>query len=149
MSKALRLSEDDLRNIKARAAGVPTLKAMRDNPVERVSRTQKYGNEKVQAGAMRFDSKAEYRRWEYLATLEKAGEIRDLRMQVPFELIPAQVAPSGAKHRPTSYLADFVYLDRDGAQVVEDVKGAVTPEFRLKRKLLLFRHGIEIQEIRS
>jgi hypothetical protein len=68
---------------------------------------------------------------------------------VPFVLIPAQVSPSGKKERPTLYLADFVYLDATGAQVVEDVKGAVTPEFRLKRKLMLHVHGIEVKEVRS
>ncbi len=46
-------------------------------------------------------------------------------------------------------LADFVYVDANGRQVVEDVKGAVTPEFRLKRKLMLWRHGIEVKEVRS
>jgi hypothetical protein len=47
------------------------------------------------------------------------------------------------------YLADFVYLTKEGARVVEDVKGAVTPEFRLKRKLMLHVHKIEVQEVRS
>jgi hypothetical protein len=68
---------------------------------------------------------------------------------VPFELIPAQVSPSGKRERPTMYLADFVYRTADGIEVVEDVKGAVTPEFRLKRKLMLWRHGIEVKEVRS
>lgn len=149
MSRAMRLTESQLVDIGARAKLRPSLVEMRDKPAERTKRTQKYGNTKVTDGGRTFDSKAEHKRWQYLALLEKAREIRDLRMQVPFELIPAQVTPSGKKERPTVYLADFVYQTRDNKTVVEDVKGAVTPEFRLKRKLMLHVHGIEVQEIRS
>ena len=81
--------------------------------------------------------------------LLKAKEIQNLRRQVSYEIIPAQISPSGKKERPTKYLADFVYETKDGKTIVEDVKGAVTPEYRLKRKLLLHVHGIEIMEIKS
>ena len=64
------------------------------------------------------------------------------------KLMPPQ-RPSGGWERETKYLADFAYRTKDGTIVVEDVKGAVTPEFRLKRKLMLHVHGIEVQEIRS
>ncbi|HEY9208218.1 MAG TPA: DUF1064 domain-containing protein [Acidovorax sp.] len=149
MSGALHMTMAELTNLQARIAGRKSTTEMRDQPAEREKRGQKYGNTKVVDGAHKFDSKAEHKRWQYLALLERAGEIRELRMQVPFVLIPAQVSPSGKKERPTVYLADFTYTDASGALVVEDVKGAVTPEFRLKRKLLLWVHGIEIQEIRS
>lgn len=149
MSKALRLTPEQLVNLQARIAGRPSVNDMRDKPAEKQRRNTKYGNEKVLDAGITFDSKAEHKRWQYLAMLEKAREIRDLRLQVPFELIPAQVSPSGKKERPTVYLADFVYVDAKGCQVVEDVKGAVTPEFRLKRKLMLWRHGIEVKEVRS
>ena len=149
MSRAMRLSPAELVDLKARMAGRASLAHMRDNPAERQKRSQKYGNEKVDDAGRTFDSKAEHKRWQYLAMLERAGEIRDLRCQVPFELIPAQVSPSGKRERPTMYLADFVYRTADGIEVVEDVKGAVTPEFRLKRKLMLWRHGIEVKEVRS
>jgi hypothetical protein len=132
-----------------RASSVPTMTSMRDQPAERAQRDSKYGNTKVVDGGRTFDSKAEHKRWQYLSLLERAGEIRELQLQVPFELIPAQARPSGGKERPTVYLADFVYVDRAGKRIVEDVKGAVTPEFRLKRKLMLWRHGVEVQEVRS
>lgn len=149
-SAAQRMSIEELRNLQARASTAPSLTALRDNPAEKKQRRgQKYGNQKVTDHGITFDSKAEHKRWLYLSMLAKTGEIRDLQRQVPFELIPAMPKPRGGKERPTVYLADFVYLDKDGNQVIEDVKGAVTPEFRLKRKLMLFRHGIEIQEVRS
>lgn len=149
MTNALRLTPEQLLDIQKRTAARPTAKQMRDNPAERVKRGQKYSNEKVTDGGRTFDSKAEHKRWQYLAMLEKAGEIRELRCQVAFELIPAQELASGKKIRPTHYLADFVYQDDKGNQIVEDVKGAVTPEFRLKRKLMLHVHGIEVKEVRS
>lgn len=149
MSGALRMSMAELTDLKARIAGRRSTTEMRDKPAEREKRGQKYGNTKVTDGGNKFDSKAEHKRWQYLALLERAGEIRELRMQVPFVLIPAQVSPSGKKERPTVYLADFTYTDASGALVVEDVKGAVTPEFRLKRKLMLHVHGIEVKEVRS
>lgn len=116
---------------------------MRDNP--RARERRKYANEPTVVDGLRFDSKAEARRWCELRILERAGEIRGLERQVEYELIPACARPSGGKERATSYRADFVYWRKD-RKVVEDVKGAVTAEFRLKRKLMLWRHGIEILE---
>lgn len=144
------MSPEQLLNLQERIAGRMTAVQMRDTPAEKVQRRgQKYGNEKVIDRGQKFDSKAEHRRFLYLELLERAGEISGLKAQVEFELIPAMDKPSGGKERPTHYRADFTYKDRQGELVVEDVKGAVTPEFRLKRKLMLHVHGIEIQEIRS
>lgn len=149
MSRPILRTRAELLDLRRRTADRPTAKAMRDAPVERQKRGQKYGNTKVKDGDQVFDSKAEHRRWQYLVLLQRAGEITELRRQVPFELISGQARPSGGRERPTVYIADFVYRAKDGKFVVEDVKGAVTPEFRLKRKLMLWRHGIEIKEIRS
>lgn len=134
--------------VRARVAAYPSAAEILAKPRERGA--QKYGNHKVEDNGARFDSKAEHRRWVYLAMLEKAGDIVNLQRQVQFELIPAQVTPSGRKVRATVYLADFVYRDkRSGMQIVEDVKGAVTPEYRIKAKLMLHVHNIEVQEVRS
>lgn len=149
MSKALRLTPEQLVNLQARIAGRPSVNDMRDKPAEKQRRTTKYGNTKVTDAGITFDSKAEHKRWQYLVMLEKAREIRDLRLQVPFELIPAQVSPDGRKIRPTFYLADFCYTDSTGAFVCEDVKGAATDVWKLKQKLMLHVHGIEVKEVRS
>lgn len=144
------MSAEQMLDIQARISGRPSAVQMRDTPAEKTERRgQKYGNEKVADRGQTFDSKAEHRRFIFLEAMQKAGEISDLRCQVEFELIPATPKPGGGKERPTKYRADFVYLDRAGATIVEDVKGAVTPEFRIKRKLMLWRHGIEVKEIRS
>ena len=92
-----------------------------------------------------------------LKLLEKAGEITDLRRQVPFELLPDQrepdmIGPRGGRkkgriiERKAVYIADFVYKDRSGREVVEDCKGMRTKDYIIKRKLILFRFGIRIKE---
>lgn len=50
--------------------------------------------------------------------------------------------------RACRYIADFVYTDNEtGQTVVEDTKGVRTKEYIIKRKLMLFVHGIRIREI--
>lgn len=149
MTAALRLKLSDLTNLTARVSNRASLNEMRDSPAERKKRDSKYGNTKVSDGGLQFDSKAEHKRWQYLALLEKAKQIKDLKMQVPFVLIPAQVAPDGSKIRPTVYLADFTYLDSKGELVVEDVKGVSPDIWKIKKKLMLMVHSIWVQEIRA
>lgn len=108
----------------------------------------KYKNRKTTVDGIVFDSKKEAARYQDLRLLERAGEIQDLRCQVPFELVPAQRDAKGKLvERPVKYLADFVYQDcATGERVVEDVKGRRTRDYIIKRKLMLERHGIRIRE---
>jgi len=110
-------------------------------------RRQKYANERVEIDGQAFDSKAEARYWGHLQIRLKAGEISNLRRQVPFELAPAVVI-GGRKRPPLRYVADFVW-EEGGKTVVADVKGAVPEAYRIKRHLLKAVHGIDILEIRS
>ena len=104
---------------------------------------RKYHNRKVEIDGIKFDSTKEGERYLELKLLLKAGKIRDLQMQVEFELIPKQ-----AGERACKYKADFVYHMADtGKMVVEDVKGKRTREYIIKRKLMLWRHGIKIVEV--
>lgn len=111
---------------------------------------RKYANVPTVVDGIRFDSKAEARRWDELQMLVKAGRVKDLRRQVRYVLIPKTARPSGGSERECAYLADFVYLDaQTGRSIVEDVKGAATPEYKLKRKLMLHVHGLEISEVKA
>lgn len=105
----------------------------------------KYHNRKVTRDGETFDSVKEYRRFCELRLLEKAGAVTDLQRQVKFELIPAQRIDGKVVERACGYVADFVYME-NGQQVVEDTKGMRTQEYRLKRKLMLWVHGIRIRE---
>lgn len=106
----------------------------------------KYGNKKVKRDGVTFDSKREARRWSELSLLEKAGTIQNLQRQVKYELLPSQRIDGKVAERAAHYVADFVY-EQDGLTVVEDTKGFKTPDYIIKRKLMLWRHGIRIKEV--
>lgn len=128
-------------------------------------RKAKYFSKKVVVDGKTFDSKKEAERYLILSSLEKSGGIRDLRLQVPFVLIPNQyeevtvLSPKRHKEktvkklveRKVEYVADFVYTDENGKTVVEDVKGfklsTAYAVFVIKRKLMLWVHGIKVQEV--
>lgn len=106
----------------------------------------KYGARKVKTSTGEtFDSVKEYNRYRELLLLARAGKIHDVIRQVKFELIPKQDG-----ERACNYIADFVYWEGD-KMVVEDVKGykngAAYELFKIKRKLMLARHGIRIREV--
>jgi hypothetical protein len=119
--------------------------------------SSKYRNvRQATADGITHSSKMEARRWLELQLLERAGEIRNLRRQVPFEVAPAVLIQSplgspGKQRQRTSpalrYLADFVYFDvRAGKEIVEDCKGAITDVYRIKRHLMKAFLGIDIFE---
>lgn len=121
----------------------------RDNPM--VKGHQKYSNQKVvDADGQKFDSKAEHKYWLHLKLRERAKEIFNLERQVVYVLAPA-VAIAGRKRPPLRYIADMRWSEgsKTGPVIVADVKGAVTPEYRIKRHLMASVHGIEILEIRA
>lgn len=110
----------------------------------------KYGNRKVKTEDGTFDSVKEFRRWQELKLMQRAGEIYDLRRQVPFVLIPSQSENGKVIEREVKYIADFTYRDRKTNRlVVEDTKSVATktPEYIIKRKLMLYRNGLKIQEV--
>ena len=94
---------------------------------------------------IKFGSKKEAAYYDNLMVLEKAGTVRDVKLQYQFLLKPAYTdAYTGERFRSISYLADFVF-DRleDGTwrKVVIDTKGGgrkgtETKTFIMKRKLL-------------
>ena len=123
----------------------------------------KYGNQKVVYLGEVFDSKREMYRYMDLRMLLTCGAISNLQRQVVYELIPAQrekstrVYKKGRKkgqpiegkiiEKAVTYIADFVYTDNaTGKEVVEDAKGMRTRDYIIKRKLMLFIHGIKIRE---
>ena len=107
----------------------------------------KYRNEKITVNGIVFDSKREADRWADLNVLQRAGEISRLQRQVKYVLIPTQYdEKKKVLERECSYIADFVYF-KDGKLVVEDAKGFKTPEYRIKKKLMLLFHGVRVREV--
>ena len=131
----------------------------------------KYGNNKIKNTFGVFDSELEWGRYLFLSNRQKEGEISGLRRQVEYLLIPAQYGTE-IRHlktkdkevrvlleRPCSYIADFVY-ERNGKTIVEDCKGedkkykgkrfsTQTADFKIKKKLMLYIHNIQIKIISS
>ena len=126
-------------------------------------RRRKYGNTKVEIDGHVFDSKKEAGHYLRLKSMEEAGEISGLRMQVPFEIIPAvykdeirhlktkDKVVSRCVQKATHYIADFVYTEAaTGKETVVDVKSEITrknAEYRLKKKMMLAFLGIDIKEV--
>lgn len=119
----------------------------------------KYLAKPIYIDGIRFASKKEGKRYQDLKLLEACGEISNLQLQVHYDLIPAQREPdtTGKRggvikgkllERKVVYIADFVYKDnKTGETVVEDTKGIRTKDYTIKRKLMLWVHGIRIKEV--
>lgn len=94
---------------------------------------------------VRFDSRAEARRYQALIVSGMQGYVRNLELQPNFPLH----APDGALIG--RYRADFRYeerdeWDREWTDHVEDVKGVRTSLYRWKKKHFQAEYGIAIRE---
>lgn len=87
-----------------------------------------------------FHSKSEMNRYWELKQLEAAGDISGLRLQPTFLLQPAFNHSRSGRVGSIRYTADFEYIDRNGEQVVEDVKGHRTERYAIVRKMLLYQN---------
>lgn len=104
---------------------------------------RKYHSKKTIVDGKKFDSMKEAVRFRELYLLQRQGYIKNLQLQVRFELIPKQKG-----ERACFYIADFVYTNCEtGQMVVEDVKGMRTEVYKIKRKLMLYFYDIQITEV--
>ena len=101
---------------------------------------KKYNAKKATFDGITFDSKAEMNRYCELKLLEKTKEISHLILQPEFLLLEG-FRYKGKKIQSMKYIADFQYIEKDGTEVVEDVKGFKTKEYNIKKKLFLHKYG--------
>lgn len=109
----------------------------------------KYKAKKAIVDGIVFDSQKEAKRYTELKKLEEMGSIRDLSLQVQFELVPSfEIVIDGKKRkrRPITYVADFVYY-KGNEKIIEDVKGLRTPVYKIKKKLFEYRYHETIREV--
>lgn len=107
----------------------------------------KYHNKKIFFGSVLFDSKKEYNYFWKLKLMEKVGMIKDLKRQVPFELIPTHKI-NNRTVRKMQYIADFTYITTEDNKLhVVDTKGYRTEVYKLKKKLFEYKYNMEIEEI--
>ena len=105
----------------------------------------KYGAKKVTIDGITFDSKAEGRYYEHLQKLKKTGVVEDFEMQKVFTLLDRFAHPrTGRIVRAVTYRADFEVYYTDGRVEVVDIKGFMTPEFRIKAKMFMFRYQVPL-----
>ena len=107
--------------------------------VEQPKAKPKYGNKVTETNGLMFDSKKEAR---FFLQLQQDPSVVSIKTQVRYELIPKQDG-----ERACAYVADFVVEYQDGSTVVYDVKGMRTALYIVKRKLMLWVHGIQIKEV--
>lgn len=116
-----------------------------------MNRLNKYKAQVTHINGRRFASQREAKRYVDLSMLERAGEIRDLKLQPKFQLtvngepvrIRSKRYPNGRK---VTYIADFSYIETNSDLfVIEDAKGMDTPLSKLKRALVEAIYGVEVQ----
>lgn len=109
----------------------------------------KFKAKKQTIDGITFASRAEARRYGELKILERAGKVSALQLQVPFVLAPAVLIRGANRKSPAiRYFADFVYMSAGGDVIIEDVKGMLTPAYRIKRHLMALR-GLHITEVKA
>jgi hypothetical protein len=101
----------------------------------------KYNAKKVKIDDILFDSKLEAKRYLELKQLLHLGVIKNLVTHKKFPLIVNDITIG-------SYEADFVY-EKDGVEIIEDTKGVLTKEYRLKKKLMKAIYNKDILEVYS
>ena len=99
----------------------------------------KYKNKKTIVDGIKFDSEMESHYYIYLKHLKEIGEVVDFVLQ-PTYLLQEGFNLNGKRIRPITYKADFKVIYKDGHEEVIDVKGKLTEEFKIKRKMLLYRY---------
>ena len=99
----------------------------------------KYNNKKTIVDGIKFDSEMESHYYIYLKQLKEIGEVVDFVLQ-PTYLLQEGFDLNGKRIRPITYKADFKVIYKDGHEEVIDVKGKLTEEFKIKRKMLLYRY---------
>lgn len=97
----------------------------------------KYHARRVEIDNISFASQKEANRYLDLKLAERAGQIKDLKLQPAFILQPNFTDRAGNKHRAITYRADFQYTENDRV-IVEDTKGYETEIWKLKKKMFLY-----------
>ena len=107
----------------------------------------KFGAQPTTVDGIRFDSLREARRWGELRLMEKAGEIVDLRRQVPVELQGRDGPLLTRTGRCMRLTIDFAYTDsRSGLTIYEDAKGMPTRDYEVRRAVAAAQ-GVNILEV--
>ncbi|NLB18633.1 MAG: DUF1064 domain-containing protein [Syntrophomonadaceae bacterium] len=110
----------------------------------------KYLSKKTTIDNIVFDSQKEAEFYSELKLLQRTGVIDGFELQPEF-ILQEGFTREGKRYRPIKYRADFRVYYPDGRIEIVDVKPSKsfkTKEYRLKKKLLLFKFpDIQFKEI--
>ena len=122
-------------------------------PSPKKPKKRKYNNNPCTLNGLKFDSVKERDYYLVLLDRQKRGEIFNLTLQEPIEILEAFTDSRGVKHKPIIYKADFTYIEacKELGYIKHyvDVKGGratKTPVYLLKKKLLAYK-GIFLEEV--
>lgn len=99
----------------------------------------KYGNKKKVVDGITFDSQAEVIYYNQLKWLKHAKQIKEFKLQ-PRYLLQDSFKKNGKTYRKIEYIADFEVINLDGSTQIIDIKGTITKEFAIKRKLFELKY---------
>lgn len=111
----------------------------RTSLTKQTSTRSKYNAKKVVIDNIKFDSKAEAAYYQQLKLLKMSGEVVSFDLQPEF-ILQDSFVKNGKKYHAIKYRADFLVRYKDGHEELIDVKGMLTNEFILKRKLFEMRY---------
>ena len=138
---ALRMTEEEYAAFlrKNNSPLSPGITPRTPEPTTPPPKRSKYGNKRVEIDGKVFDSQHEAEIYQELMLRVRAGELRTVLRQVPFDL-PGNIR----------YFADFVTIDKDMRIAVYDAKSEATRKNRVyinKKKQMKACWEIEIQEV--
>lgn len=103
-----------------------------------IPKRMKYRNKITELDGIKFHSKKEADYYLKLKLLLKSGDVLSFERQVkyPFVLNGVKIG---------SYISDFDVVWKDSGLKVTDVKGVLTPMFKLKSKMMKAFYNIDIK----
>lgn len=86
---------------------------------------------------IKFASQAEAGYYKKLKLLKSGKQIKDFSLQPKFILQDKFRDNTGTAQRAITYTADFLIEHNDGTEEVVDVKGMVTQQYGMRKKMFL------------
>lgn len=107
--------------------------------IEEQQAKSKYGAKKCEIDGYTFDSIMEGRFYVHLKQEKQKGNIIDYELQ-PKYVLQESFKKNGKTIRAIAYISDFLVTYKDGSQIVYDVKGRETADFKLKKKMFDYKY---------
>ena len=98
----------------------------------------KYRNRKMVYDNITFASRLECDFYITLCSAKKENKIKDFELQPKF-ILQEKFSKHNKKYREIAYIADFRVITNDGKSHIVDCKGMETHDFKLKKKMYIYK----------